>query len=83
MKNIILEKTPADVLATVFAAHPPTTLLPPLGDRAWAAAAANPNLQGFITAMRKTALSEVDTSLPVLSDELYSDYFKTGQRLPF
>ncbi len=83
MLNIIREQPTAESLAKIFAESPSIHLLPPENDPAWRAAASNPVAAHFIKPIREQALAEIDSPMPVLTDELYADYFKTGIRTNF
>ena len=58
-------------------------VLPPLGDAYWRALARKKPVQKWSAEIRKQALCEADEPLPVLTDELYADFWQTGGRLNF
>ena len=58
-------------------------LLPPLGDPTWNALAHRPPTQAWAAAIRLQAEREKDEPLPVLTDELYADFWVTGIRINF
>jgi hypothetical protein len=72
-----------EALRDVLARHPAKPLLPVLGAEPWRAAAAKPLVQELVAPLRKLAEQEAGQPLPVLTDELYADFCKTGTRLTF
>jgi len=60
-----------------------TPLIPPLDSQEWKRVALNPPLLSWKKAVRELAEREREQPLPVLTDELYSDFHRTGVRLRF
>ncbi|CAN5524809.1 heparinase II/III family protein [soil metagenome] len=83
MTNIIRTRLSVAELAAVFANCPLIPLLPPRGDAAWLHAAANPVMASQLRQMCDRAESEIDQTLPALTDEMYADFHATGVRLRF
>lgn len=80
----LLHSTPSETeLAAILAATAGRPSLPPLGDAAWTAAAANPAVSAWLIPLTARAEAEAAEPLPALTDALYADFFKTGARLPF
>ena len=57
--------------------------MPPLGDPSWNALAHRPPTQAWAAAIRHLANREKNDPLPVLTDELYADFWITGIRINF
>lgn len=83
MQNLLHSAPPENELAAILAATAGRPALPPLGDPVWSAARDNPAVTSWLTPLIKLARAEADEPLPVLTDELYADFFKTGVRLNF
>ena len=80
----LLHATPSEsALAAILADTAGHPSLPPLGSPEWSAARANPAITAWFAPLRARAESELTDPLPVLTDELYADFHKTGNRLPF
>ena len=78
--NLLRDEVSAAQISAVLKAGP---LLPPLGDNTWRTLARRQPTQNWATAIREQADREKDEPLPVLTDELYADFWKTGTRLNF
>jgi Heparinase II/III-like protein. len=83
MRNILLAPLSETELGAILAETAGRTLLPPLGDPAWAAARENPAVVSWLTPLIDRAVAEADEPLPELTDELYADFFRTGVRINF
>ncbi|MFZ0409298.1 MAG: hypothetical protein WAM11_14485 [Cyanobium sp.] len=57
--------------------------LPPWSDPAWSVAAATPIGQLLITQLKQHEAGDLETPLPQLTPELYSQVHRTGERAPF
>ncbi len=80
----LLHATPSgSELAAMLAATAGRPALPPFGDPAWSTAAANLVVASWLAPLTALANTEADDPLPPLTDALYADFFKTGERLPF
>lgn len=83
MRNLLLEPMSEDELRDIFAACPPVPLLPLLGDARWQECAGKPVTQALLAAIEPRARTEARESLPELSDDLYREYHRSGNRLKF
>lgn len=72
-----------EALREVFDRHPARPLLPPLGDPEWKRTAENRYIRQLAGPLHAMAEAECDEPLPVLTDELYASFKKTGVRLTF
>lgn len=80
----LIHATPSETeIASVLSETAGRPSLPPFGSPEWLAARDNPAVQSWLPALTALALAEADAPLPELTDELYADFFKTGDRLPF
>lgn len=82
-RNLLRDPCSQADLETILTQHPRRPLLPPLDAPAWRAAAANPLVQKMTRSLRVRADAECGEPLPVLTDELYADFARTGVRLNF
>lgn len=83
MRNLIHAPLLEHEIAAVLAATAGRPSLPLLGDPAWTTAGQNPAVTSWLAPLVARADAEAAEPLPVLTDELYADFFKTGDRLPF
>ena len=83
MRNLLLAPLPETEIAAILAATAGRTSLPLLGDPAWTATRDNRAVTAWLTPLIARADTEAAEPLPALTDELYADFFKTGDRLPF
>lgn len=83
MRNLLSAPLSETEITAILAETAGRPSLPPLGSSEWADALAKPAVRSWVAPMITRALAEVGTPLPVLTDELYADFFKTGDRLPF
>ncbi len=81
--NLLHDSWTVSRLETLLASHPRIPLLPPLGTSAWRRAARKPLVQKLAAPLRVLAEKEWTVPLPRLTDELYADFRKTGNRLRF
>ena len=81
--NLLRDVCPRERLEAILAAHPRRPLLPPLGAERWQVAAANPLVQKMTRTLRERAEAECGQPLPVLTNELYGEFARTGVRLSF
>jgi Heparinase II/III-like protein len=83
MINLLQNELTLDQLIEYFAGSSLVPLLPPLGDRAWGRVARNPIARPWLDEIRTRALAEIDQPMPMLTDELYGEFHRTGNRLNF
>lgn len=83
MVNLLHANLAEEEIATVLASTSGQQMMPPLGEAEWIAVRENPLLSIWIKPLIERAAAEAEEPLPVLSDELYADYLKTGARRPF
>lgn len=83
MINLIQSPLPESDIAAILADTAGRPALPPLGAPEWTAARANPAVASWIAPLLARAEADIAEPMPVLTDELYADFFKTGDRLPF
>jgi hypothetical protein len=83
MRNLLLAPLPETEIAAILAATAGRPSLPLLGDPAWSAVRDNPAVIAWLDPLITRADAEATEPLPALTDELYADFFKTGDRLPF
>ncbi len=70
-------------LREILSRHPPKPLLPILGSVPWQDARKKRTVEILVAPLRIKAESEVNEPLPILTDDLYADIGRTGQRLRF
>lgn len=83
MRNLLTAPLPENEIAAILAATAGRPSLPLLGDPAWSAVRDNPAVASWLAPLIARADAEAAEPLPALTDELYADFFKTGDRLPF
>lgn len=83
MHNLILRPLSLEKLRDVFTTCPPVPLLPPMGDPQWARARTTPLAAKWFAPMYRSALENRDTPLPQFTDDLYTEFHRTGNRLAF
>lgn len=83
MRNLLVSPPSESEIAAILARTAGRPSLPPLGDAAWTAARETPAVSAWIAPLVARAEAELAEPMPLLSDELYADFFKTGNRLPF
>lgn len=83
MINLLHSAPTESAIAALLAETSGRPALPPFGSPEWLSARDNPAVQSLLPTLTARALSEADSPLPALTDELYADFFKTGDRLPF
>lgn len=80
----LLHATPSESeIAAILAETAGHPALPPLGAPAWAAARAHPAVDAWVEPLLARVDRDIAEPMPVLTPELYADFFKTGNRLPF
>jgi len=82
-KNLFREVESQAELKEILGRHPRIPLLPGFGSEKWGEVGRNPVVRELVTPLRKWALDECSAPLPVLTDELYASFRRTGQRLEF
>ena len=80
MRNLIHAPLPEPEIAAILAATAGRPSLPLLGDPVWAALRGNPSVSSWFPQLIAGAIAEADEPLPALPDELYANFFKTGDR---
>ncbi|HSI10038.1 MAG: heparinase II/III family protein [Rariglobus sp.] len=83
MRNLLTTPLPENEIAAILATTAGRTSLPLLGDPAWSAVRDNRAVTAWLNPLIARADAEAAEPLPALTDELYADFFKTGDRLPF
>ncbi len=83
MINIITNPLSESEMLNILRQSPVAPLLPPIGDQQWARFNDNAVTRRWLDAIRERALQEKDEPMPVLTDELYADYYETGTRMHF
>ncbi|MFH1499430.1 MAG: heparinase II/III family protein [Verrucomicrobiota bacterium] len=83
MQNLLLPPPDESQIAAILAETAGRPALPPLGAPEWTALRGHPAVAAWLTPLLARADAEADESLPALTDKLYADFFKTGDRLPF
>lgn len=81
--NLLNSHWTAAQIEAVLVRHPRTPLLPGLGSEAWRKAGTNPVVRQYLKPFRTRAERECGEPLPGLTDELYSRFHRTGNRLAF
>jgi hypothetical protein len=82
-KNLLHETFSAAELEEIFKRHPRAPLLPVLGSEPWQKAGQNPAILALARPLREMALAESAEPMPILTDELYASFRRTGRRLDF
>lgn len=83
MRNLLTAPLPENEIAAILAATAGRPSLPLFGDPAWTAVRGNPAVTAWLKPLLARADAEAAEPLPALTDELYADFAKTGDRLPF
>jgi hypothetical protein len=83
MRNLLTAPLPETEIAAILAATAGRPSLPLLGDPAWTAVRDNPAVTAWLNPLIARVDAEAAEPLPALTDELYADFAKTGDRLPF
>ncbi|CAM3144577.1 heparinase II/III domain-containing protein [Rariglobus hedericola] len=83
MRNLLTAPLPENEIAAILAATAGRPSLPLLGDPVWSAVRDNPAITAWLLPLIARADAEASEPLPILTDELYADFAKTGDRLPF
>jgi len=81
--NLIHDTVSLEQIKQILASTPRRPLLPQLGTRAWKEAATNPMIRRLMQPLNTLAGRECTEPMPRLTDELYSLYHRTGNRLTF
>ena len=83
MINLLHAPPSESAIAAILADTAGRPSLPPLDSPEWIAARAHPAITAWSVPLLARVEAELAEPLPVLTDELYADFFKTGDRLPF
>ena len=83
MKNLLESNLAATEIATILKATTGRSALPRLDDAVWHTQREAPAVASWLPELIARAEAEADQPLPELTDALYEDFFKTGDRLPF
>ncbi len=83
MQNLLQTPPSETQIAAILAETAGRPALPPLGSPEWTSLRDQAAVAAWLTPLIARADAEADEPLPVLTDELYADFFKTGDRLPF
>jgi hypothetical protein len=78
-----VESGATGTIKEILSRHPRKPLLPPLGSTAWSRVAENAIIGEWMKPLRALAEEEAAAPLPVLTDELYGSFHRTGIRLHF
>jgi len=81
--NILRSPLDPSGIARILSSTRGRPLLPPMGGPAWQTAARSLVARGWISEMKRLAGQEAEEPLPELTDELYADFARTGNRLNF
>ena len=82
-QNLLKCSWTPEAIEAVLKAQPREPLLPPLGSAAWEQVRENKLARALVQPLRERAITESADPLPVLTDELYASFRKTGHRLQF
>ncbi len=83
MLNLLRSSPSLDDLQRLLAQSQDQPLLPRLGAPAWLEAASDPSIQKWIDPLRQLARKEVGRPMPLLTDDLYREFYATGARAGF
>lgn len=83
MQNLLQTPPTETQIAAILAETAGRPALPPLGSPEWTSLRDQATVAAWLTPLVTRADAEADEPLPALTDELYADFFKTGDRLPF
>ena len=83
MANLFQTNFSENDLSQLLAASPVRHILPTVGTAAWDQAAQNPVIQQWTTPLREQAATELNTPLPELTNDLYREFYRSGNRLNF
>jgi hypothetical protein len=81
--NLLLTPLSVEEVASVLSETEGTCMLPPLGAPEWAAAAKHPAGKKWLGPLVERAVGEADAPMPELTEELYTCFHRTGERLSF
>jgi hypothetical protein len=82
-QNLLHGDWTAEQIEEILIRHPARPILPPIGSEDWRRAAGNPIVCHWLAPLRSRAERECCEPLPELTDELYADFGRTGNRLGF
>ena len=82
-QNLLLDNWNSAKIEEVLIRHPRRPLLPTLGSEEWRRTAMCPIVIQLVAPLREMAEKEIEEPLPVLSDDLYASFRRTGVRLHF
>ncbi len=83
MRNLLKSPLTIEELEHILSSNPAQPLIPQLGAEAWSEAAANPAIQKWMVSIRLLAEKEAGRAMPVLTEELYREFYANGNRLNF
>jgi hypothetical protein len=83
MRNLLGAGLTVDQIEDILKETPVRPLLPPRGDSVWAAVARKPLVRAEWPRLKELAETELDKPLPALTDDLYSEFQESGERLRF
>lgn len=83
MINLLDDALSENEIAIILAANARRSGLPSFGDASWHELRGNPAVLSWLNPLTARAIIEAEQPLPILTDELYGDFFRTGARLPF
>ena len=81
--NLLKNDWTVSQIEAVLARHPRKPLLPTAGSDAWRRARANPVVRRYAAPLFARAEREAAEPIPVLTDELYASFHRTGSRVAF
>lgn len=83
MANLFQTNLTENDLLEILTSSPQRHILPPAGAPEWDAVAQNPIVQQWMIPLRECAEKEAGGPMPPLTDALYREFFKNGNRLNF
>ena len=83
MKNLLHSDLAVEEIAAILEATAGRPALPRLDDAVWRTQAETPAVRSWLPELTARAEAEADQPLPELTDALYENFFKTGNRLAF
>ncbi len=83
MKNILRDPVSRDELVALLKDCPVTAILPPMGSTPWRECAGNTYIREWLNVFQRAAAHEISEPLPALTDDLYAEFCKNGNRLNF
>jgi len=81
--NLLLAPLSVDELEGILRQCPPCALIPPSGSTIWLDLAERTTIKRWLDTIRKQVDKDIAQPMPVLSEDMYREFYTKGQRLSF